>query len=224
MINRTWMLMILMLLPASVRAQTPDSSRAHEAARLSHEAARLSHEAAQSSHDSARLAHEARKALIEERVRQVSEVLRARVRQRFAQRVTEELRLTQEQAAELESSAQKFAAEQEELATRMARLNAELRLQLRPQVEAVSDSIAKLTDELVELQLKRAQLRQQEARRLSEFLTPVQRARYLAMQRALMRRFIARGGSAEEFCARIAPVFRRKYGALMECEGLADAA
>lgn len=185
MINRTWMLMILMLLPASVRAQTPDSSRAHEAARLSHEAARLSHEAAQSSHDSARLAHEARKALIEERVRQVSEVLRARVRQRFAQRVTEELRLTQEQAAELESSAQKFAAEQEELATRMARLNAELRLQLRPQVEAVSDSIAKLTDELVELQLRRAQLRQQEARRLSEFLTPVQRARYLAMQHRL---------------------------------------
>ena len=46
MINRTWMLMILMLLPASVRAQTPDSSRAHEAARLSHEAARLSHELA----------------------------------------------------------------------------------------------------------------------------------------------------------------------------------
>ena len=49
-------------------------------------------------------------------------------------------------------------------------------------------------------------------------------ARYLAMQRALMRRFIARGGSAEEFCARIAPVFRRKYGALLECEELADAA
>ena len=185
MINRTWMLMILMLVPAGVRAQTPDSSRAHEAARLQHEAARLEHEAARLSHDSARQSHEARAALIEERVRQVSEVLRARVRQRFAERVTEELRLTQEQAAELESSAQKFAAEQEELTTRMARLNAELRLQLRPQVEAVSDSIAKLTDELVELQLKRAQLRQQEARQLSEFLTPVQRARYLAMQHRL---------------------------------------
>lgn len=49
-------------------------------------------------------------------------------------------------------------------------------------------------------------------------------ARYLAMQCALMRRFIAQGGSAEEFCDRIAPAYRRKYGPLLECERLADAA
>ncbi len=45
---------------------------------------------------------------------------------------------------------------------------------------------------------------------------PTTLAAYLALQRALMQRFIARGGTAEEFCARIAPVFRRKYGALLE--------
>lgn len=44
---------------------------------------------------------------------------------------------------------------------------------------------------------------------------PLTLARYLTMQRALMRRFIARGGTEEEFCARLAPVFRRKYGALL---------
>lgn len=45
---------------------------------------------------------------------------------------------------------------------------------------------------------------------------PLTLATYLEMQRALMARFIARGGTAEEFCARIAPAFRRKYGALLE--------
>jgi hypothetical protein len=38
---------------------------------------------------------------------------------------------------------------------------------------------------------------------------------YLALQTALMRRFIARGGTDEEFCARLAPVFHRKYAPLL---------
>jgi hypothetical protein len=45
---------------------------------------------------------------------------------------------------------------------------------------------------------------------------PLTLALYLEMQRALMARFVARGGTAEDFCARIAPVFRRKYGPLLE--------
>lgn len=38
---------------------------------------------------------------------------------------------------------------------------------------------------------------------------------YLALQCALMRRFIARGGTPEEFCARLAPVFHRRYAPLL---------
>ncbi len=34
---------------------------------------------------------------------------------------------------------------------------------------------------------------------------------YLALQCALMRRHIARGGTAEDFCRRLAPVYHRKY-------------
>ena len=37
---------------------------------------------------------------------------------------------------------------------------------------------------------------------------------YLALQCDLMRLFVARGGSAEEFCQRLAPAFRRRYGPL----------
>jgi hypothetical protein len=38
---------------------------------------------------------------------------------------------------------------------------------------------------------------------------------YVALQRTLMTHFIARGGTAEEFCVRLAPVFRRRYAALL---------
>jgi hypothetical protein len=38
---------------------------------------------------------------------------------------------------------------------------------------------------------------------------------YVALQRALMQHHIARGGTAEDFCRRLAPVFRLRYGALL---------
>lgn len=40
-------------------------------------------------------------------------------------------------------------------------------------------------------------------------------AAYIALQCALMRRHVARGGTPEDFCARLAPVFRRKYAPVL---------
>lgn len=53
---------------------------------------------------------------------------------------------------------------------------------------------------------------------------PTGLAAYLALQCALMRRFLARGGSAEDFCERLAPIFHRRYAAVMLGEGPGDAA
>jgi hypothetical protein len=38
---------------------------------------------------------------------------------------------------------------------------------------------------------------------------------YLGLQRALMRRYVARGGTEEDFCARLAPVFHRRYAGIL---------
>lgn len=38
---------------------------------------------------------------------------------------------------------------------------------------------------------------------------------YMALQRVLLRRYVVRGGSEEEWCARIAPAFRRRYARLV---------
>ncbi len=40
-------------------------------------------------------------------------------------------------------------------------------------------------------------------------------AAYLALEVALMRRFVARGGSEEEFCRRLAPAFHRRFAPLL---------
>ncbi|HEX6307570.1 MAG TPA: hypothetical protein VFZ69_05240 [Longimicrobiales bacterium] len=39
---------------------------------------------------------------------------------------------------------------------------------------------------------------------------------YMALQRALIARWIARGGTEESWCARIAPLYRRRYASLAE--------
>jgi hypothetical protein len=38
---------------------------------------------------------------------------------------------------------------------------------------------------------------------------------YLALQAALMNRHLARGGSMEDFCHRLAPAFRRRWAHML---------
>lgn len=44
---------------------------------------------------------------------------------------------------------------------------------------------------------------------------PSRFAAYTALQCALMRRHLARGGTAEDFCLRLAPVFHRRYAPVL---------
>lgn len=37
-------------------------------------------------------------------------------------------------------------------------------------------------------------------------------AAYMALQRALITRWVARGGTEQSWCERMAPLFRRRYG------------
>jgi hypothetical protein len=39
---------------------------------------------------------------------------------------------------------------------------------------------------------------------------------YMALQRALLVRWIARGGTEQSWCDRLAPLFRKRYGRLAE--------
>jgi hypothetical protein len=71
---------------------------------------------------------------------------------------------------------------------RQRQLSEALRAQLQPGVAANQDSVAKLTDAMVDLRLASAQSTRAEMTELSKFLTPVQRARLFVMRERLRER------------------------------------
>lgn len=117
----------------------------------------------------------------------LDERLRAEVEARFAERVQKELQLTDQQAARVRSTAKEYGARRETLRDRERALRGALADQLRPGIAAIDDSVARLTDDLVELRVKYMQTYRQELKELSTFLTPVQRARLIIMREQLIR-------------------------------------
>ena len=73
--------------------------------------------------------------------------------------------------------------------------------QLRPGVAAVPDSVARLTDDLVEIRVRYAQSFREEQAELSKYLDPVQRARVTLLRERLTNR-------AREFHGPLRPRFR----------------
>src|SRR6058998_1187821 len=99
--------------------------------------------------------------------------LRQQIRERWSQRVRQDLSLSDEQAAKLQATEQKFMQQRIGLAQRQRDINEALRGQLQPGVAANPDSVRRLMD---------GRDRNRAA------LTPVQHARYQMMREQLRRR------------------------------------
>jgi LTXXQ motif family protein len=108
--------------------------------------------------------------------------LRHRIEERFASRVQEQLGLTNEQTTKLRATSQTYGTRRRELREREHRLREALAAQLRPGIAASQDSVAKLTDAMVELRLSAAQAARDEMKEVSRYLNPVQRARFYLMR------------------------------------------
>ncbi len=114
--------------------------------------------------------------------------LRERIERRFAERVKEELGLTDEQAARLKAIAAEHGGHRRELRHREQDLRAALDAQIRDGATSDQDSVARLTKELLNLRVEYAESWREEMGELSSFLTPVQRARLLVMRERLLQR------------------------------------
>jgi hypothetical protein len=123
--------------------------------------------------------------------------LRQRIEERFAARVQRDLGLTNEQTAKLRASSQIFGARRRELRSREHALRDALDAELRPGVAANQDSVAKLTDALVELRISSAQAAREEMKDLAKYLNPVQRARLLLMRERFYHRVKEAHGRGE---------------------------
>jgi periplasmic protein CpxP/Spy len=114
--------------------------------------------------------------------------LRQRIEERFASRVQSELGLTNEQTAKLQAASKTYGARRRELRTREEALRDALSGQLQPGVAANQDSVAELTDAMIELRVASAQSARDEMKDLSKFLSPVQRARLYVMRERFYHR------------------------------------
>ncbi len=114
--------------------------------------------------------------------------LRHRIEERFAARAQERLRLTNDQTAKLRATSRQFGTKRGELRTRAHRLREALAAQLQPGVAANHDSVAKLTDAMIELKLAEAQLSRDEIKEQSKYLNSVQRAQLYVMRERFAHR------------------------------------
>jgi hypothetical protein len=114
--------------------------------------------------------------------------LRHRIEERFATGAQEKLGLTNGQTAKLRTTSQQFGTRRGELRQRGQRLREALSAQLRPGVAANQDSVAKLTEAMIDLRLAETQLVRDEIKEQSKYLNPVQRAQLFVMRERFAHR------------------------------------
>lgn len=114
--------------------------------------------------------------------------LRRRIEDRFAARVQEELGLTDAQTARMKATGAAHFTRRRGYEADERRLRAALAGQLRPGVAAKQDSVARLTDALLDLKLKYVESYRDEMKEMSSYLNPVQRAQFFVMRERLLER------------------------------------
>ena len=117
-----------------------------------------------------------------------AEQLRTMIEQRFSQRVQEELKLTNEQAAKLRDTQERFGPRRRALMQQQLQRRRALEGQMQPGVAANQDSVRKLMDGLTAGRMEMVRIQQDENKELGGFLTPVQQARYNMMRERFMNR------------------------------------
>jgi|GEM_PF-834066 len=118
------------------------------------------------------------------------------LREAFARAVRQRLSLSDQQTSQLVDVNRRFGDDR----LKIVREEIRLRRELRQAVDGIdgnsSPATARLLDQLLDSQRQRVDLQQKEQAALSEFLTPEQRVRYIAMTEQLRRRIKVRADSA----------------------------
>jgi hypothetical protein len=111
--------------------------------------------------------------------------LRGMIQERFARQVTQQLGLTREQADKMRATARTYFAKRRTLQIQERRMKQALAAQMRPGQAADQDSVARLTDQLLNLKMQQVQTYRDELKEMT-YLTPVQRAQFFIMRERLL--------------------------------------
>lgn len=114
--------------------------------------------------------------------------LEQRFREQSAKVAQQRLGLTDAQLAQLAQSNARFAPQQNQLVMQERETRRQLRLEMTAGNQANQQHVSALLDDALRLQKQRIALVEAEQKELARFLTPVQRAGYLALQAQVRRR------------------------------------
>ena len=125
--------------------------------------------------------------------------LEQRFREQSAKVAQQRLGLTDAQLAQLSQSNARFAPQQNQLVMQERETRRQLRIEMTAGNQANQQHVSALLDDALRLQKQRIALVEAEQKDLARFLTPVQRAGYLALQAQVRRRAqeLARDNSLE---------------------------
>lgn len=114
--------------------------------------------------------------------------LEQRFREQSAKVAQQRLGLTDAQLAQLAQSNARFAPQQNQLVMQERQTRQQLRVEMTAGNQANQQHVSTLLDDALSLQKQRIALVEAEQKDLARFLTPVQRAGYLALQAQVRRR------------------------------------
>ncbi|HEY6088955.1 MAG TPA: hypothetical protein VD771_04115 [Gemmatimonadaceae bacterium] len=114
--------------------------------------------------------------------------LEQQFRERTARLAQQKLGLTDAQLARLEQSNARFAPQLRQVAAQERDIRFQLRQEMTAGNSANQQHVSNLLDGTLRLQKQRIAIIELEQKDLATFLTPVQRARYLALQSQFMKR------------------------------------
>lgn len=114
--------------------------------------------------------------------------LRRQIEERFTARVQEELGLNDQQALKLRETVGVYFVKRRTLEAEERRLRQGLAGELRPGVAANKETVARLTDQLLDNKVRYVETYRSEVRDLAGFLDPVQRAQFLILRDRLLKR------------------------------------
>lgn len=114
--------------------------------------------------------------------------LEQQFRERVAKLTQDRVGLTDAQMAQLEQSNAKFAPQLAQVAAQERETRRQLRQEMTASGQPNQQKVSDLLDASIRLQKQRISIVESEQKELARFMTPVQRARYIALQQQFRRR------------------------------------
>jgi len=114
--------------------------------------------------------------------------LEQQFRERVARLAQNRIGLTDAQMAQLQQSNTRFAPQLNDLAAQERETRRQLRLEITSAGEPNQQRVSDLIDRALQLQKQRIAIVEAEQKDLARFMTPVQRARYIALQQQFRKR------------------------------------